>query len=323
MKRSLSRAAAFMVTLALLTCSAFAAEQFPSRPINIILAFPAGSISATMLRIFGEDVSKRIHQSVVIVPMPGGNGALAADAVLKAPRDGYTIALLSSGNAIATAMSVLDGSKLNYSVEDFLPLTGFAEFTNVVATAPDSRFKTMKEVLEYARANPGKLNVGVTTVNSANDLAARLLKLQANISFVSVHHSTLSSLITEARQGALDVIIQPYGALKGQFDAGALRALAVTVAEPVDYLPGVPTVAASGVPGFDVASWNALYAPKGVPQNIVDLLSREAKVSLTDGAIRARLRTLGVRPIPGSGKELDELMNTEIAKWRDVLTKEK
>ena len=283
--------------------AASAGEPFPSRSIQAILAFPPGSIGTTMLRI--------------------GKGSLAASAALKAPRDGYTIVMLTSGNAIATAVSEREGKPLTYSVGDFTPLTGFAEFTNVVATAGDSRFKTMKEVLAYARANPGKLNVGVSLANTANDLAAHLLKQKAGIDFAVVRHSTIASLITEARQGTLDVIIQSYGALKGQFEAGALRPLAVTVAQPVEYLPNVPTVAASGVPGFDVPSWTALYVPKGVPPARVELLAREARASLASSEVQKRLRELGIRPIPSNSRETDVLMNGEIAKWREVLNQQK
>lgn len=314
------KACASLLAFALASGSASVAKaEFPDGVITIIFPFSAGSGGDVGLRIYAEALSRKLGQPVIVQNKPGGNSAIAAAEALAAQRDGYTLTVLTSANAIAYADMRAQKKKLSYSIDDFAPLSGFAEFFNVIAVPADSPFKTLGDLLSYAKTNPCTLNIGTTTYNSANNLVAKLLAHDAGVKYTIVTHTKTSELTTNTMQGRVHAGIQLYAVFEGQFQAGTLRPLAVVTAKRSAYLPNVPSVAET-VPNYAVPSWMALYVPKGVPKDRVELLGKASRAVLTDISVTARLKEIGFESLATQPEEQDSLMRGEMKKWDSFFT---
>lgn len=315
---------AIAIAAAIFCSTAVSARDFPSRSLKIYLAFPPGTISDLSLRRFADAFSKKIGESVVIVNVPGGNGVSAATAALSAKPDGYTITMLTSANAIAQVDSAFKHADLFYRLDQFVPLSGFSVFSNIIAVNASSPFNTLSDVISFARAHPCKLNVGVTTVNSANYLTAELLMYYTKTKFVLVTHRKVPELILDALHGQVPVVVQSYTALGGQFSSGKLRPIAVAVNHRLSYVKDVPSVSESKIPGlagFDLPSWTALYALKGTPPDRIAYLARNIREVLEDPAMQASFQELHIRALPSSAEAQSKLMQKEINRWTELFGK--
>lgn len=311
---------AFLLAFVLSSGSAFVAKaEFPDSVITIIFPFSAGSGGDVGLRIYAEALGKRLGQPVIVQNKPGGNSAVAAAEALAAQRDGYTLTVLTSANAIAHADMRAQKKKLGYSIDDFNPLSGFAEFFNVIAVPANSPFKTLGDLLNYAKANPCTLNIGTSTYNSANNLVAKLLAHDAGVKYTIVTHTQTGDLTTNTMQGRVHAGIQLYTVFEGQFQAGTLRPLAVVTAKRSAYLPNVPAVSEM-VPNYAVPSWMALYVPGGVPKGRAALLAKASREVLMDPLVTARLKEIGFEPLATQPEEQDSLMRGEMKKWDNFFT---
>lgn len=299
-----------------LVAPALAQGKFPSRPIRVMLPFAAGSVSDVTLRILADKLGARLGTSIVIENQPRAGGTTAALAAKTAAADGTTLVTFSSSTAISVSLL----KALPYDpVADFVPISGISTFANIIAVNAGSPHRTLAEFLAAARAKPGVLNVGTTTVGSTNNLAAHLLKSMTGLNVVIVPFRTPGDLLTAVLRNDVDAIVQSYGALKSAVEGNQIRALASTTPKRAAYAPGVPTVDEAGVKGFDVVTWNGAFAPIGTPPDALGTLNRELRAALADPELVKRFTELGLEPLPTTPEELSGRLRTEIGKWGKVI----
>ena len=293
-----------------------AQAKYPSRPIRIVLPFAAGSVSDVTLRILADKLGPRLGATVVVDNQPRAGGTTAAAAVLTSARDGHTLVTFSS----STAISVTLFNSLPYDpVADFVPVSGMTTFANIIAVNQNSKYRTLGDFIAAAREKPGTLNFGTTTVGSTNHLAATLLKSMSGLSFVIVPFRTPGDLLTGVLRNDVDAIIQSYGALKSAIESKQIRALGSTTPTRAPYAPDVPTVDEAGVKGFDVVTWNGIFAPAGTPPEVIETLNREVQAVLADPELKKRYAELGLEPLPAGPAALGGLLKNEVRKWGRVI----
>jgi tripartite-type tricarboxylate transporter receptor subunit TctC len=292
------------------------AQGYPNKPVHIVLPFGAGGVADITTRTFAPKLAEALGQNVVVENMPGAGGIRASETVAHADPDGYTLLLLTNGNAVSKALF----KKLPYDpLTDFAMISTVGFFSMAVVTGPNSKYKTLKDFIAAAKANPGKLNVGTITPGGTQHLAAELLLSMAGIKALVVPHKTTGEVIVAARNGgvdaAVDFITPTLSAIKG----GQLRALAVTAGKRQPQLPDVPTAQEAGVQGYDVASWNALAAPAKTPQAILDKLHDALVKALADPTVKKRYTELGVDPRTSTPQELKAFYASEAERWTKVV----
>jgi tripartite-type tricarboxylate transporter receptor subunit TctC len=292
------------------------AQAYPNKPVHIVLPFGAGGVADITTRTFAPKLAEALGQNVIVENMPGAGGIRASETVAHADPDGYTLLLLTNGNAVSKALF----KKLPYDpLTDFAMISTVGFFSMAVVTGPDSKYKTLQDFITAAKANPGKLNVGTITPGGTQHLAAELLLSMAGIKALVVPHKTTGEVIVAARNGgvdaAVDFITPTLSAIKG----GQLRALAVTAGKRQPQLPDVPTAQEAGVQGYDVASWNALAAPAKTPQAILDKLHDALVKALADPTVKKRYTELGVDPRTSTPQELKAFYASEAERWSKVV----
>lgn len=306
---------AILPAMGLATPAVRAQSRFPDRPITLVVPFAPGGVADITTRTVGQAVAATLGQPVIIDNKPGAGGIVATQAVLKAPADGHTLLLMSN----ATAVSVHLMKKLPFDVvKDLAPISTLGFFELGIAVNADSRFKTLAEMLNYARAQPGKLTIGTITVGSTQHLSAELFKSRAGIEATVVPYKGSPAVINALRSGDVDVVFEILGPLLPQLAGKTLRALAVTGTARFPLLPEVPTVVEQGIKGYTVDSWNALAAPAGTPPAVIERLGRAAQEAVRQPGVRKSLHDLGVKPQAGSPAELGSLLASEIAHWGEV-----
>jgi len=294
------------------------AQAFPSKPIRIVVPFGAGGIADLTARAVAQKLGEGLKQSVVIENRPGAGGVVAGEAVAKAEPDGQTLLLMSNGTAVSAGLF----KSLPFDAQrDFSPVITLGFFDIAVLTVANGRFKSMQEMLAYAKANPGKLNIATINIGSTQHLAAELLKTSAGVDFQVVPFNGSPAVITALRGGQVDAAVEILGPMMGQIGSKAVQPLAVMGAKRAAVLGDVPTIAESGVRGFDVASWNALAAPARTPQPVIALLNREANKALADAGLRKQLADLNVTAAGGTPEQLRDLLASEIRRWSDVIAR--
>jgi tripartite-type tricarboxylate transporter receptor subunit TctC len=293
-----------------------AAQNYPTRPVRIVLPFGAGGVADITARVVAERLGEKVGQRFVIENMPGAGGISAARAVLSAPADGYTLALLSNGTAVSVGLF----KNLPFDpLKDFLPISSLGYFDFVVATSADSPFKTMADVVKYAKDNPGKLNVGTINVGSTQNLSGELLKSAAGIQFQIIPYRGTPEVLIAALRNDANIMIDNYSGMKANLADGKLRALASTGEAKSIVLKDVPTVQEAGVKGYDVMSWNALFAPKGTPSEVIDRLNAALKEVLAMADVKERLLELGIEAKASTPKEIQARLESDIVKWSKVI----
>lgn len=293
-----------------------AQTRFPERPISLLVPFGPGGIADLTARAVAEQMARTLDQPVVVENRPSAGSIVASEAVARAKPDGHTLLLMSNGNAVSVGLF----RKLPYDpVKDFAPISTLGFFDLGLFVPAGSRFATLKDLLGWVKANPGRLNVGTIAVGSTQHLAAKLFETVAGIEALVVPYKGSPAVLTALRAGEIDLAFEIVGPMLPQVAAGAVKALAVTGSQRNPALPDVPTAAQAGVAGYDVASWNALAAPAGTPAAVVDALNRAAREAVASPAVRERLGPLGMRLQAGTPAELSTLLGTEIARWGQVI----
>ena len=324
--RGISRRAALCGVLSASVASpGFAQQPFPSRPIRIIVPFGAGGLADVTTRIVGEAMAADLGQPVVVVNQPGANGLTAAKAVLSSLADGHTLALLTNGTAVAAATVRNPG----FDAEtDFAPVSLFGTFDFVFLVAGKRRFASLGAILDDARRFPGKLTIGTISAGSSQHLSAVLFKSLAGIDATIVPFRTSPDVLTALIRDDVQLAIDGYAAAQALLGDGQLRAVATSglVRSPV--LADVPTATESGVAGFDVTSWNGLFAPRGTPPAAVDRLTTSVAAAFSQKSVRRRLLELGITPACGDGgpcgglpQEAGARLSADIKKWLMVAEK--
>jgi tripartite-type tricarboxylate transporter receptor subunit TctC len=310
------RRLALAVALAALTAAPLSAQTYPSRSVRVILPFGAGGVADITARVVTDKLGDKLGQRFVIENMPGAGGISAARAVLASPADGYTLALLSNGTAVSVGLF----KNLPFDpLRDFMPISALGYFDFVVATGAGSPYKSMAEVIKFAKDHPDKLNVGTINVGSTQNLSAELLKSAAGIDFQIVPYRGSPEVLIAALRNDADLMIDNYSAMKSNLQDGKLRALASTGEAKSVVLKDVPTVQEAGVKGYDVVSWNALFAPKGTPADVIDKLNAAIVEVLAMPEVKVRLLELGIEAKASTPQEIRDRLKGDIDKWGKVI----
>jgi tripartite-type tricarboxylate transporter receptor subunit TctC len=316
LRRSFVLAALAISTWALPTY----AQPLSSRAIKIVVPFGAGGVADLTARIVAQKMSDNMGQSVVIENKPGAGGVVAGDTVAKADADGHTLLLMSNGTAVSAGLF----KALPYdTLKDFAPISTLGFFDIAVVVPQNSPYKTLPELLAFARANPGKLNIGTINVGSTQNLSAELFKSTANIQAQIVPFNGTPAVITALRGGQIDAAVEILSPMLPQIQANAISALAVFGDKRSVVLKDVPTAAQSGLANFSAASWNALAAPAKTPKDVVARLNREVKAALDSPDVKKRLLDLNIDATSSTPEQLANLLNAEIRRWSEVIVRAK
>jgi tripartite-type tricarboxylate transporter receptor subunit TctC len=308
----------------LLASMAFAslavAQTFPSKPIKIVVPFGAGGVADLTARTVAQKLGESLGQAVVIENKPGAGGVVAGDAVAKAEPDGHTLLLMSNGTAVSAGLF----KSLPFNTQrDFAPVSTLGFFDIAIVTPADSKFKNLGELLAFAKANPGKLNLGTINVGSTQNLAGELFKTSSGADMQIVPFNGTPAVITALRGGQVDAAVEILGPVLPQIKANALRALAVTGEKRAAVLPDVPTAKESGLPTFVASSWNALAAPAKTPKDVIARLNKEITAAVNSPDVKKKLADLNVEARASSPEQTAELLASETKRWGDVITRAK
>lgn len=319
MKKALFRSA-----LGLLAALGFAlvahAQPLSTRAIKIVVPFGAGGVADLTARIVAQKMAESMGQPVVVENKPGAGGIVAGDAVAKAEADGHTLLLMSNGTAVSAGLF----KSLPFdTVKDFAPISTLGFFDIAVVVPQNSTYKTLAELLSFARANPGKLNIGSINVGSTQNLSAELFKTSAGIQVQVVPFNGTPAVITALRGGQIDAAVEILSPMLPQINANALRALAVFGDKRSVALKDVPTAAQSGLTGFSVASWNALAAPAKTPKDVIARLNREVQTALNSPDVKKRLLDLNIEATASTPAQLSDLLAAETKRWAEVIARAK
>lgn len=297
-----------------------AAQAFPGKPVKIVVPFGAGGVADLTARIVALKLSESLGQPVVVDNRPGAGGVVAGDMVAKSEPDGHTLLLMSNATAISAG---LFKSLPFEAVRDFTPVSTLGFFDIAIITPADSKFKNLGELLAFAKANPGKLNLGSINIGSTQNLAAELFKTSAGADMQIVPFNGTPAVITALRGGQIDAALEILGPVLPQIRANALRALAVTGDKRAAVLPDVPTAKESGLPGFVASSWNALAAPAKTPRDVIVRLNKEIVAALNAPDVRKKLEDQNVEARASTPAQAAELLASETRRWGEVITRAK
>ena len=296
--------------------SAQAQAAFPTQPVTLLVPFGPGGVADITARAVAEGMAKALGVAVIVDNRPSAGSIVASQAVAGAKPDGHTLLLMSNGNAVSVGLF----KKLPYDTATaFAPVATLGSFDIGLFVAANSRFATLRDVLAFAKANPGKLNVGCITVGSTQHLAAKLFETAAGIDALIVPYKGTPAVLTALRAGEVDLAFEIVAPWVPQVTGGALRALAVSSDQRSPALPQVPTVQQAGVAGYNVASWNAIAAPAGTPPAVVAALNRAVHAAVAAPGVQDKLSALGVRLHAGTPAELQALLASETKRWGDVI----
>jgi tripartite-type tricarboxylate transporter receptor subunit TctC len=291
------------------------AQAYPSRPVRIIVGFPAGGGSDITARLMGQWLSERLGQPFVVENRPGAATNIAVEAVVKSAPDGYTLLLFGSSSTINATLY----DKLPFSlVRDIAPVAGTNRVPYVMEVNPSVPAKSVPEFIAYAKANPGKINMASAGNGSVQHVSGELFKMMTGVDMLHVPYRGGAPALTDLIGGQVQIM---FDAMTGSIEyirAGKLRALAVTTATRSEALPDLPTVS-DFVPGYETSSWSGIGAPKNTPTEIIDKLSKEINAALADPKIKARLADLGGIPTPMTPAEFGKHVAEETEKWGKVV----
>jgi tripartite-type tricarboxylate transporter receptor subunit TctC len=291
------------------------AQAYPTRPVRIVAATAPGGLPDILARLIGPWLSGRLGQQFVVENRPGGGSNIGTEAVVRAPPDGYTLLLVSTTNAINATLY----DKLNFNfIRDIAPVAGITRMPTVMVVNPSVPAKTIPEFIAYAKANPGKINLGSPGVGTPGHVSGELFKMMAGVDLVHVPYRGGGPVMTDLLGGQVQVLFGSTSLTIEQIRAGKLRPLAVTTTTRWEGLPDIPTVD-DFVSGYEASAWAGFGAPKNTPTEIVEKLNSEINAGLADPKIKARLADLGGTPLPGSPADFAKLIADDTEKWAKVI----
>jgi tripartite-type tricarboxylate transporter receptor subunit TctC len=312
----LRRFALIASAIASLLAPAHAAD-YPTRAVTLVVAFTPGGPSDVLARIVGKQLEKVLRQPFVIENRPGGAGNIAAEYVARAAHDGYTL-LMGNNSILATNGALF--AKLNYDAErDFAPISMVGTQPNILVVNPQVPVHTVAELIALARKEPGKLNYGNSGYGAAAHLSAELFKTEAHVEIVGINYKGASPALQDLIAGQTQLMFATSASVVGHIKSGLVRPIAVTTLKRFSLMPDLPTVAESGLPGFDATTWHGLVAPAGTPKDAIETLHRAMVEGLKDPDTQKRLADLGVEVTPDSPEEFAAYVRSEIPKWTAVV----
>ena len=291
------------------------AQAYPAHPIKLLVGFPPGGQVDIIARIAAQWLSQQLNQSVVVENRPGAGGSLGAEAVVNAPPDGYTLFFAASSNAVNASLM----KSLSYDfVRDTAPVAPINRINLVLDANPSFPAASVAELIALLKADPGKIVMASPSLGTPPYMAVELFKMMAGVDVVHVPYAGEGQLVTDLLGGQVKVGVDGISAVIGQIKTGKLRAVALTTANRIDELPGVPTVAET-LPGFEASGFSGIVAPKNTPTPVIDKLAGAVRAIQADDKFKARLSDLGVSELSMSPAEFGQFMAAETAKWRKVV----
>ena len=308
--------AVVMVGIFVLPLASFG-QDYPQRPIRLIVGYPPGGTTDIVARIMATKMAERLNQQVVVDNRPGASGLIGGSIVVKSQPDGYTLFITGASAAITVSLY----AKPPYDVTKDLMPVGFAASTPyVMVVHPSVNARTLQDFVAYAKANPDKLQYGASSPGTTQHLTGESLKRHFGFQMLYVPHKGTGPMIPDVLAGRLQVAIDNVLALNPHLRSGALRALVVTTAKRTAMLPDVPTIAESGMPGFDASGWFGFFAPLKTPLSVRDKLAQTIIAIMQDQETRRQMIKIGADPVYGGPDELRKLLLNNVAIWRKVIT---
>jgi len=305
-----------ILAISLCLCASAVAQEYPTKPIRLIAPFAPGGPTDLFARLMGAKLGERLGQPVLVENRPGAGGSVGAEAAAKSAPDGYTLVLVSSSFAVNATLY----PKLPYdALRDFAPITLLASAPFLVVAHNSVPASSVRELIALAKANPGKLNYGSGGSGSGPHIVAELFKSEAGVDIVHVPYKGTGPLTAALVAGDVQLAFGNIFALVPQVKSGRLKALAVTGAQRSSALPEVPTVAESGLPGFEAAGVHGLLAPAGTPRRIIDRLNAECVAILRSPEVRAQLASDGAEPVAGTPEQYAAQISAEVRKWGKLI----
>jgi tripartite-type tricarboxylate transporter receptor subunit TctC len=293
-----------------------AQAKYPDKSVRIVLPFAAGGVADITARIVAEKLGDKLGQRFFVENQPGAGGIVAARSVISSPPDGATLALLSNGTAVSVSLF----KKLPFDpLRDFVPISSLGYFDFIFATSANAPFKTLSDFVAAAKAKPGTLNVGTINVGSTQNLSAELFKTAAGIDFTIVPYRGTPEIQVALLQGDVSLVIDSYSAMKGNLADGKLKGLASSGIRRSEATPDLATVGESGISGYDVVSWNALFAPAGTPPEVIRTLNDALQQILADPDVKKRLIALGIEAKASTPDEISARLTSDIERWGKVI----
>jgi hypothetical protein len=294
-----------------------AAQNFPERQVKFVVPYPPGGFNDTLARVSAERLNKMWNQPVVVENRPGGNTTVGNLAVAKAPADGYTILITPLP---FSALPGLYGATLPYdALKDFTPLVWAGSTQNALVVRNELPVNNVRELLEYARKNPGKLNYGSTGSGSSNHLTMELLMKMTGVKMAHIPYKGSAPAVTALIGGEIDVLFDNVPNVLQQIKAGRMKVIGVSGLQRSVLLPDTPTVAEAGVPGFEVNVWFGMQVPAGTPKAVVDKLNRDIVTLLKEPEVVQRFRNQGVEVAASTPEQFGALVRSEITKWTQLI----
>jgi tripartite-type tricarboxylate transporter receptor subunit TctC len=316
-RRRLSLLQVFLVLCGILFATSGLAEPYPVGAIRIIVPYAAGGNSNVIARTFAAKLSESVGQPVIVDNRPGASGIIGADVVAKAPPDGYTLLMISSGNL--TTNPTLFATLPYDTVRDFTPISNVAYTSYVLDVHPSLPVRSVRELIDLAKAQPGKIDAAIPGSGTGGHLAPELFMSMSGTTFTQVAYKGAAPALADTVAGQTKVIMDALSTSLGQVRAGAVRALGQSGATRSPLLPGVPTIAEAGLPGYEASVYNALLGPAGLPRDIVNKLQAEVAKAGRSADVQERFAQLGITMTASMPEELADFIKIETAKWAKII----
>jgi tripartite-type tricarboxylate transporter receptor subunit TctC len=291
-------------------------NDYPARPVRIIVPYGAGGIADVTMRLVAERLSQRFDQQFFIDNRPGAGGVVGMKSAQEAAPDGYTLVMIGGGLTIAKSLF----KSLPYDIEkDFSPISTTASYGLVITAKAGSQFKTVADIITAAKSHPGTLNFGTINAGSTQNLSAELFRVMAGVNVAVIPYKTTPELSGAVLRGEVDVAFEYFAGFQPSIDSGQMTVIATTARERAKNLPDVPTVIEGGLADYDVTSWNGLAAPVGTPNSIIAELNRAVDEALTSQEVQQYSRNAGMDAHGTSPEDLRKLILSDVAKWSHVI----
>jgi len=295
--------------------AAWADDDYPNHPVRWLVGYPPGGSTDICARLIGQYLAEHLHQQFAVDNRPGAGNNIATEMAAHSPPDGYTVFLVNPANAINA--SLYKGLNFNF-IDDMAPVAGFIRVPNIMEVNPSVPAKTVKEFIDYAKANPGKVNMASSGIGTSVHLSGALFMMMTGVNLVHVPYRGAGPALTDMLGDQVQVMFDNMPSSIGHIRAGRLRAIAVTTAVREKTLPDVPTVAET-VPGYEASAWFGMAVPKGTPRPIIDKLNKTVNDALADPGVQSKLAELGGTLIPGTPEEFGKIIVSETEKWAKVV----
>lgn len=302
--------------LTLLTGLAQAQSDYPSRPVHLVVGFGPGSAADLTARVLAQRLTKTLGQSFIVEIKTGAGSTVAGETVARSPKDGYTLFI---GSVAVIINGLIQKNQRVDLAKDFAPIALVTSAPNILVVKPSLGVSSVKELIALAKGKPGQLNFGTSGFGTSPHLTGELFNIMAGTKIVSVHYPGSAQALTDLLGGRIEVMFSPASTVLAHVESGQLRALATSEATHFYAAPKIPTVAESGLPGFDTSVWFGLMAPAGTPQPVIDKLAAATIAALNDDDVVKALRAAGLDVRPKPPKELAAYIATETKKYSDVV----